>query len=192
MVYRITLKGVKHEKSDDSTAKDVPWEGSVIYKCLPESIARREAFKSDELFCNEVAFYNKIWPALSKFQSQWPIGNPFKSIPTCYLARNDCVVLKDLKQYGFVMPDRKKGLSVEQTHILLEKLAHFHALSLAMKWDDPKAFYELVNAKDGISEGMFYKFLSAIITFSLFCINITIFILKIVQIENLFSSFVWN
>ncbi|KAG6451366.1 hypothetical protein O3G_MSEX007083 [Manduca sexta] len=155
MVYRITLKGIQKSQTDDSES-EIPWEGSIIYKCLPENVVMREAFKSDELFCNEVAFYNKIWPTLANFQSQWgSVKDPFNSIPKCYLARNDCVVLKDLKQYGFVMPDRKQGLTIEQTYVVLKNLAHFHALSLAMKCHSPDEFYELLNSKDGISEVFF-------------------------------------
>ncbi|CAK1546854.1 unnamed protein product [Leptosia nina] len=150
MVYRITLKGFKK----DSERTD-PWTGSIIYKCLPESTLRRNTFKSDELFCNEVAFYTKIWPKLSSFQDHWNLANPFKGIPKCYLAQNDLVVLKDLKELGFVMPDRQQGLSVEQCYSVLKNLAQFHALSLAMKCHSPEEFYELLNIQDGISEVFF-------------------------------------
>lgn len=149
MVYRISLKGIK--KKEEESEK---WEGSIIYKCLPESVLRREAFKSDELFCNEVAFYNKIWPTLAKFESQWDkVTHPFKSIPKCYLAQSDMVILKDLKQLGFVMPDRRQGLTIEQCYFVLKHLSHFHALSMAMKCHNPEGFYELLNMQDGISEG---------------------------------------
>ncbi|CAH0402575.1 unnamed protein product [Chilo suppressalis] len=157
MVYRITLKGTRrHTDPDGSNATQEPWESSIIYKCLPESIHLRDAFKSDVLFCNEVAFYNKIWPALTSFQNQWEgLKTPFKSIPKCYLAQSDTVVLKDLKRLGFVMPDRRKGLSIEQAYFVMKHLAHFHSLSLAMKCHNPEDFYELLNVKDGISEVFF-------------------------------------
>lgn len=51
------------------------------------------------------------------------------------------------------MPDRRQGLSIEQTYFVLKQLSQFHALSLAMKYYNPDDFYELVNVKDGISEG---------------------------------------
>lgn len=154
MVYRITLTGTRRRgEPDGSNEAEEPWESTIIYKCLPENIRRRETFKSEELFCNEVAFYTKIWPAFLSFQDQWKVSNPFKSIPKCYLAQNDCVVLKDLKREGFVMADRTQGLSLEQCYLVLKKLSHFHALSLAMKAHNPEAFYELLNDKDGINEG---------------------------------------
>ncbi|KAM3958906.1 uncharacterized protein ACR2FA_007082 [Aphomia sociella] len=157
MVYRISLKGSrKHIEPDGSSENDEPWQSSIIYKRIPESILLKEAFKSDELFCNEVAFYNKIWPAFSNFQQMWDkVHTPFKSIPRCYLAQSDSVILKDLKQYGFVMPDRRQGLSIEQCYFVLKHLSQFHALSLAMKCHNPEGFYELLNDKDGISEVFF-------------------------------------
>lgn len=51
------------------------------------------------------------------------------------------------------MPDRTLGLSIEQSYFVLKHLSQFHALSLAMKCHNPDDFYELVNVKDGISEG---------------------------------------
>ncbi|OWR43892.1 uncharacterized protein LOC116774060 [Danaus plexippus] len=157
MVYRVTLRGVRQRTDqDEKTEIYEAWEGSIMYKCLPESILRREAFKSDELFCNEVAFYNKIWPAFTNFQSQWEkVTDPLDCIPKCYWAQNDMVILEDLKQLGYVMPDRRKGLTIDQCYYVLKQLSHFHALSLAMKYYDPEGFYDLVNIQDGISEVFF-------------------------------------
>lgn len=182
MVYRVSLKGIRKLKTSEgrsteaSTSNDqgqtselvsidegseVPeeseeqWEISVIYKCLPQSIIMREAFKSDELFRNEVAFYTKIWPALSSFQAKWNVKHPFKSVPKCYAAMDHCVILQDLKEYGFVMPDRRQGLTIEQCYTVMTQLSRFHALSLAMKGHDPDGFFELLNEENGISESKF-------------------------------------
>lgn len=156
MIYRITMKGISTHIAPDGSSKAEKWDGSIICKCLPESVMRREAFKSDELFCNEVAFYTKIWPSLSEFQSSCEkVKSPFKAIPKFYLAQNDMVILKDLKQLGFVMPDRRLGLTIEQCYFVLKHLAQFHALSLAMKCENPEGFSELRNLQDGICEGEF-------------------------------------
>lgn len=161
MLYRIYVEGFKinHSSENNEESKEL-WERSIIYKCLPESLARREAFKSDALFCNEVAFYTKIIPALLEFQKEHDIGaEPFTAIPHCYLARNDILVLEDLHCRGFSMADRKLGLTTKQCAAVLKVLAHLHALSLAMKHQSPEDFYELLNLQDGISEGK--KLLSA-------------------------------
>ncbi|XP_063231565.1 uncharacterized protein LOC134536003 isoform X3 [Bacillus rossius redtenbacheri] len=94
-----------------------PWRRSLIYKCLPADPARREAFKSDALFRNEVVFYTRALPALLAFQGQRDV---FRAVPRCYLAQSDVIVLEDLVARGFTMADRKAGLDhvhckVEQT-----------------------------------------------------------------------------
>lgn len=165
MLYRIYIEGYKIEtrtslnveNSDEIVSQDIrePWARSIIYKCLPDSIARREAYKSDALFCNEVAFYTKIIPALLTFQDQHMenIAEPFGAIPLCFVARNDVLLLEDLQCRGFSMADRKLGLSTDQCRAVLIELARLHALSLAMKQQQPEEFYELLNLQDGISEG---------------------------------------
>lgn len=41
------------------------------------------------------------------------------------------------------MPDRKQGLTVDETLTVLKQVAHFHALSLAYKFEKPKQFENL-------------------------------------------------
>lgn len=156
MLYRIYVEGSKTSQSlENNQETKEPWERSIIYKCLPDSMARREAYKSDALFCNEVAFYTKIIPALLEFQKDHDVSTkPFTAIPHCYLARNDVLVLEDLHCRGFSMADRKLGLTTKQCAAVLKVLAHLHALSLAMKHQRPEDFYELLNLQDGISEGL--------------------------------------
>lgn len=36
------------------------------------------------------------------------------------------------------MPDRKQGLTVDETYAVLKQVAQFHALSLAYKFENPK------------------------------------------------------
>lgn len=81
---------------------------------------------------NEVEFYNKIFPELLKFQ-QKNTDDFLKAIPHCYLARNDLVILEDLRVRGFEMPNRQEGLTFEQTMAVLKELARFHSLSLSYK-----------------------------------------------------------
>lgn len=81
---------------------------------------------------NEVEFYNKIFPELLKFQ-QKKTNEALKAIPHCYLARNDLVILEDLRVRKFEMPNRQEGLTFEQTMAVLKELARFHSLSLSYK-----------------------------------------------------------
>ncbi|XP_026481014.1 uncharacterized protein LOC113387855 [Ctenocephalides felis] len=150
MLYRVRLEGTRVLPG----LQNVPWRRYIIYKCLPDSAARRDAFRSVELFFNEVAFYNRILPAMMRFQEKFLIddGRRFTSVPKCYLARNDIVVLEDLKHRGFKMVDRKLGLTVVQCSAILKELARYHALSLAMKHHFPE---EVDQLRQTIAEGMF-------------------------------------
>lgn len=81
---------------------------------------------------NEVEFYNKIFPELLKFQ-QNKTDDVLKAIPHCYLARNDLVILEDLRVRRFEMPNRQEGLTFEQTLAVIKELAKFHSLGLSYK-----------------------------------------------------------
>ncbi|KAH8367572.1 hypothetical protein KR200_007110 [Drosophila serrata] len=149
-LYRINLSG-KRQGLDGCHHK---WELNVICKVMPESVVQREAYKSDKLFRNEVQFYTTIMPELLKFQaSKTGRDMPaFNAIPKCYTARHDLLIMEDLRERGFQMSDRHKGLSMEETQSVLLQVAQLHALSLAYKFEHPLDFSKLCSL---ISEGIF-------------------------------------
>ncbi|XP_013119514.1 uncharacterized protein LOC106096356 [Stomoxys calcitrans] len=138
-LYRIHLTGQRKCPLDGKKQK---WENNVICKRLPENIKLREAYKSDKLFRNEVEFYTAIMPELLKFQST-KSKELFKALPKCYYARSDLLIMEDLRIRGFQMPDRKQGLTIDETRTVLRQVAQFHALSLAYKFENPKQFENL-------------------------------------------------
>ncbi|KAH8414168.1 hypothetical protein KR222_010708 [Zaprionus bogoriensis] len=149
-LYRICLSG-QRQSPDGGKHK---WEQNVICKVLPESVVQREAYKSDRLFRNEVEFYNTLMPELGRFQaSQTSLEEQlFSSIPKCYVARQDLLIMEDLRVRGFEMSDRHKGLSVQETQSVLVQVAQLHALSLAYKFEHPAEFNKMCGQ---ISEGIF-------------------------------------
>lgn len=88
-MYRIYLQGNKKAEND---VKKLKWEKSVICKRLPDSRERREAYRSIELFQNEVVFYTEIIPALLSFQKR-KTTETFNAVPKCYLAQSDLLML---------------------------------------------------------------------------------------------------
>ncbi|XP_058451892.1 uncharacterized protein LOC131430718 [Malaya genurostris] len=152
-LFRLSLRG--HTRANDSKKK-LRWEQTVICKRLPDCRIKREAFKSEALFRNEVAFYNAIMPELVAFQKRKSNHSSeiFLAVPQCFLAQNDLVMLEDLCVRRFTMPDRQAGLGHEQMKATLEELSKYHAASLAYKLQCPNEFKKLT-AK--ISEGMFSK-----------------------------------
>ncbi|XP_058824094.1 uncharacterized protein LOC131684872 [Topomyia yanbarensis] len=152
-LFRLSLRG--HLRANDGKKK-LRWERTVICKRLPDCRIKREAFKSEALFRNEVAFYNTIMPEMIAFQKRKSNHNSdiFLAVPQCYLAQDDLVMLEDLRVRRFTMPDRQAGLGLEQMKATLEELSKFHAVSLAYKLQCPNEF-ERLTAK--ISEGIFSK-----------------------------------
>uniref|UniRef100_A0A1A9WWV3 CHK domain-containing protein n=1 Tax=Glossina brevipalpis TaxID=37001 RepID=A0A1A9WWV3_9MUSC len=148
-LYRIHLNG-QRRLIDNKTQR---WEKSLICKRLPENIHLREAYKSDKLFRNEVEFYMTIMPELLQFQVT-KTTEVFKAIPECYYARSDLLIMEDLRVRGFQMPDRKQGLTLNETQLVLQKVAHFHALSLSYKFEKPAQFE---NFRKLTTEGLFCK-----------------------------------
>ncbi|XP_050069833.1 uncharacterized protein LOC126557947 [Anopheles maculipalpis] len=177
-LFRIALKGHTQPKG---SSKKLKWEKSIICKRLPDCKIKREAFKSEALFRNEVVFYNTIMPEYIEFQRGQLQGTVcsagkklekdpadttdpearcsdakehriFKAIPQCYLARDDLIVLEDLRVRSFTMPDRQAGLGPKQLEAVLVELAKFHAVSLAYKQRHPMEFQKLANS---LEEGIF-------------------------------------
>lgn len=127
MLYRVRAKGRKQLKKGEW----IPWQRAIIYKVLPQSKARREAYKSELLFRNEVVFYKHVWPALNELQENGKIV--FQGVAKVLAARPDFIAMEDLKDRGFRMADRRTGLQLERLKFVLKALAGFHALSLTLK-----------------------------------------------------------
>lgn len=127
MLYRVKAKGRKLLKNEGY----INYECAIIYKILPESKKRREAFKSELLFRNEVVFYKHVWPALNRLQSNG--RKVFSGVPKIYAAKTNLIAMEDLRKRGFKMADRRKGLEVKNLEYVLKALAGFHALSLTLR-----------------------------------------------------------
>ncbi|XP_076631733.1 uncharacterized protein LOC143346923 [Colletes latitarsis] len=151
MLYRIRAKGRRQTESSEW----VNYECAIIYKVLPRSREHREAFKSEQLFRNEVAFYTYVWPALNKLQANHK--KVFSGVAKIYAARIDLIAMEDLRERGFKMADRRKGLQLDHLKRALKALAGFHALSLTLKETRPEEFARLTDPDggQGIQEALF-------------------------------------
>lgn len=85
------------------------------------------------------------------------IKEQFHSLPHCFYARSDLLVLEDMCVKGFKMADRKLGLNYEECLAVLKELAKFHGLSLAFKIEHPAELKKLLDNKNSIQESYFIK-----------------------------------
>lgn len=83
------------------------------------------------IFKRETLVYESI---LGKFETIWlEAGENIQFGPKCLRVEQDpfdVLVLEDLKIRNFEMADRRVGFNLEQTKLVLKKLAKFHAASV--------------------------------------------------------------
>ncbi|XP_002028025.2 uncharacterized protein LOC6602998 isoform X1 [Drosophila persimilis] len=105
---------------------------TVIVKRQIPSLSRRQLYRCEEAFSNEINAYRHLVPLLRRY-SQQPL------FPLCHIAESHdqsetgepIIVLQDLKALGYRMKDRLDGLELEHCLLVMKKLAQMHAASLA-------------------------------------------------------------
>lgn len=122
----------------------------MILKNIPKSLSRRLTFRSDEFFRNEINFYEIVLPALLKFQSSKNLTDPFTNYAKIFLSYcdgvNDVICLEDASVQKFGSAVRQEGIDYEHCKLTFKALAQFHAISIAMKNQEPKEFDKIRNA----------------------------------------------
>uniref|UniRef100_A0A182N5A7 CHK domain-containing protein n=1 Tax=Anopheles dirus TaxID=7168 RepID=A0A182N5A7_9DIPT len=142
-LYRIQLTGEPTEPGKE------PFVVNVVVKTIPKNVGRRNTFRSADFFRNEANFYNVVLKELYRFQDSRKPKNPFRDINGCYVAFtdgvNDFVAMEDLGQYGYKTASRAEGVGLEECQRCMRSLGRFHALSLAMKEQEPDRFHEIAH-----------------------------------------------
>uniref|UniRef100_A0A182M746 CHK kinase-like domain-containing protein n=1 Tax=Anopheles culicifacies TaxID=139723 RepID=A0A182M746_9DIPT len=142
-LYRIQLTGERNEPDQE------PMVVNVVVKTIPKNVGRRNTFRSADFFRNEANFYNVVLKELYRFQDSRKPKNPFKEIDPCFVAYtdgvNDFIAMDDLGQYGYKTASRAKGVGLEECQRCMRVLGRFHALSLAMKEQEPDRFHEIAH-----------------------------------------------
>ncbi|XP_050089389.1 uncharacterized protein LOC126573372 isoform X1 [Anopheles aquasalis] len=132
-LYRIQL-------FDDSG--DQPVSVNAVVKTIPKNVGRRNTFRSADFFRNEYNFYTVVLKELYSFQSKRQPKHPFNDIPKCLAAysdgENDFIVLEDQSQYGYGTASRATAITLEEGMRCMHSLGRLHALSLAMKDQEPE------------------------------------------------------
>ncbi|XP_059616626.1 uncharacterized protein LOC132261709 [Phlebotomus argentipes] len=128
--------------------RDSDYQRKLIVKRQISSISRRQLFRCDEAFANEIAAYTQVLPHLRDFSGD---RLPY---PECLFAgfddsQKEVIILEDLRESGFEMEDRLKGLDYPHCSLVMQELGNLHAISLAMKATQPETFERM---KRSISE----------------------------------------
>lgn len=90
---------------------------SVIIKRQIPSLSRRQLYRCDEAFCNEIMAYNHVIPLLDRYMSE-------SVFPKCFYAGHDdvgeIIVLEDLKEIGYRMQNRLTGLDLNFCELVMK------------------------------------------------------------------------
>lgn len=121
----------------------------VVVKLACKSDVVRQTLPLREAFLREIYFYEKIWPALQKFQKDCSLEEPFEGIPkflsSCSGERRESLVMENLKTIGFCLWDRKVAINEEHMQLVLKEYAKFHAIGYVMKKKDVDTWNELTD-----------------------------------------------
>lgn len=147
ILYRITIEGLRNGKN---------YVINLVAKMPPLNQIRREQFNSIALFEREVQLYNEILPDFVKFQNERKIKEEdgFYTIPKCYAAVHDIendffvIIMEDLRVSNYIMRDKLTPATYEHAKLLIKDLGRFHAISFAMKDQEPERFEKCKKLKD--------------------------------------------
>ncbi|XP_062559062.1 uncharacterized protein LOC134223866 [Armigeres subalbatus] len=143
-VYRITLKDETTKTAADSS----PLIVRVIVKTIPKNVGRRKTFRSADFFRNEINFYNVVLSEFVKFQQTKELKTGFNECSTSVASfsdgENDFIAMEDLSQFGYGSASRQEGAGLAECILCMQTIGRFHALSLAMKDQQPDKFHLLV------------------------------------------------
>ena len=150
IMVRVVISGKKNKKF-----KIIDDKLKLICKVPPTNEVRRKQFGSLQLFEREVFMYNVMLPYFVKYQLEKGIkpDEGFFSLAKCYYACYDeakdesVVILEDLLERGFQLPNKFKPVSYAEIRKLMITLGRFHAISLALKEQQPEQF-EKFKVKD--------------------------------------------
>ncbi|KAH8267230.1 hypothetical protein KR026_008601 [Drosophila bipectinata] len=85
-----------------------------------------------DIYNREMTIYQEVLPKIMDLLDE--IGDAERLFPTAiYVDRERmAIIFEDLSVEGYVMADRVRRLNVEHTHLILRKLAKFHAASAVL------------------------------------------------------------
>lgn len=147
IIYRTILRGRRNKE---------PAELHLIIKLSSTNETRRKEFQLDAVYKREVHIYTQVLPLFAKFQRDRGLteDEAFVAFPKCYAAVADVrkeqfvLIMEDMKEKGFAMLPKQEPIANEHLFMVVGQLARLHAISLAIKDQQPEAYKELRKVTD--------------------------------------------
>lgn len=151
-LLRVVVSGRQKQKN----GLEIDAKLNLLCKMAPANAQRRKEFMTNVLFEREAFFYNELAPAFIRFQQEkgLPDADQFKAFPKCYEAVHDpeneiyVIIMQDLRPEGFAMWPKEKPIPTPYCRLFVRELAKFHAISFAMKDQQPDEFKEYEKFND--------------------------------------------
>ncbi|KAJ8895511.1 hypothetical protein PR048_000847 [Dryococelus australis] len=128
-LFRITIK------SDNPVEKN-----TFFVKVLPDEGILRDLIVQSSSFSNEIKIYRETLPQMNKVLAH---GAPqkFRNLgPECYYISSAeeplVIIMEDMREKGYLMANRRKGLNLEHCLLVMKTIARFHASSIAAHADN--------------------------------------------------------
>ncbi|XP_030765175.1 uncharacterized protein LOC115889337 [Sitophilus oryzae] len=119
----------------------------LVIKSAKQSVELRKQTPIEEVFQREMYVYTVIMPAFTKFQEENEVEHIFDNFPRCYGVynkdRKEAIILQNMKSLKYDIHDRKTPQNLHHVAIVFKNYARFHALSIAMKRQQPEIFKNL-------------------------------------------------
>ncbi|XP_031627282.1 uncharacterized protein LOC116343401 [Contarinia nasturtii] len=140
-VYRILYEDENHNQS------------SLILKIAPKNLKRRGEFALRQMFLREIDMYDKVLVYFNEFQLSQGVDlekDGFNEFPQYYSSISEdlfeSVFLEDLRIRNFEMVNvRKETITFDHMSAVLKALGKFHAISFALKDQQPEKFKQLAS-----------------------------------------------
>lgn len=142
-IYRILYK----DGNDENNNK----QSSLILKIAPRNEIMREKLQSRELFLQEIKMYDNVLSFFYDFQLSKgiiPKENGFNESAKRYFSiseeLSESLFLEDLRRRKFEMVSLRDGpIKFDHVRLVMQALGKFHAISFALKDQQPEKFKEL-------------------------------------------------
>lgn len=131
----------------------------LLAKVPPESREMRILMK---LFEREVFVYKYLLPEFKKFQQEMKVDSceGFFNFPKVYFAdynskRDDAIIImEDLRLCGYKMYDKSNAVDFNHSKLIMIALGKLHAISFAMKTQNPEKFERFKALNDILAENL--------------------------------------
>lgn len=126
----------------------------LICKLMPENKARQDMFSAQNVFNQEVMFYNEILPMFEELQRKHGLSekNGFFGYPKCYFASGkpgeSVIIMRDLRADGFALWNKLDPIDVSRVRLLIEQLGRVHGLSFVLRDQRPDLFRRIQAVED--------------------------------------------